>query len=237
MHEYLKECKTDIYCRDHFNDSQIKDSKQLRKFLYKTISNFSDEMFSFYEEWGEFPFTYSEKQINSILVPSIHEYTKNIWLEQPFKNNKKKQRFLDIATTINDDIYLIELKHSWNNVNEDIYSKTSHEWQTAITQIEDINKKSMKNHFECIDYNVFKIALLIMPTFIDSKVHNPIVNLTAEEYTDVISEEFDRYIAQKYHPNFISVIKLREPYNYENEYQNKKQIYPFISFIAKVIPV
>lgn len=55
MHEYLKECKTDIYYIDHFNDSQIKDSKQLRKFLCKTISNFSDEIFSFYTEWGEFP--------------------------------------------------------------------------------------------------------------------------------------------------------------------------------------
>lgn len=173
-------------------------------------------------------------------MPSIHGYTKNIWLEQPFKNNKDEQRFLDIATTKNDDIYLIELKHSWNSVSEDIYSKTSHEWQTAITQIEDIDKESMKTHFECNDYNVFKIALLIMPTFINSKINNPIVNnpflnKTSKEYAHEIIEKFKD--EPKHYPNFVSVIKLKEPHNYGHEYQNKKQIYPFISFIAKVIPV
>jgi len=40
---------------------------------------------------------------------------------------------------------------------------TDHEWEKAIEQISDINQQTIGKHFNCTDFNVFKIVLMIMP--------------------------------------------------------------------------
>ncbi len=208
--------------------------RSTRKFLENIIELFAKESFQFYNIWGEFPFIYSEKQVNSVIIPAIHEYTSNIWLEQPFKKVKNNQRFLDIATTKGKNIYLIELKHSWNSKTEGVAKYTDKEWEKAIEQISDINRKTIGNHFNYKEYNVFKIALMIMPTYIPSNTKNNILNMSAKEYNDKLFEEYERYIAKKNKANFIGTIKLKNPTKYEHEFKDGNQIYPFISFIAKI---
>lgn len=222
----------EIHTKDILDDNT--GIRSTRKFLQTIIKNFAEESFEFYNHWGEFPFIYSEKQVNSVIVPAIHKYTKNIWLEQPFKKKKDNQRFLDIATTKGKNIYLIELKHSWNSRTDGVAKYTDKEWEKAIEQISDINKKTIGKHFNCNEFNVFKIALMIMPTYIASNKKHNILNMSAKEYTNDLYQEYERYTSSKNKANFIGTIKLKKPMKYEHEFENGNQIYPFISFIARI---
>ncbi|MCT7519180.1 MULTISPECIES: hypothetical protein [Aliarcobacter] len=226
---------TQIFCMDTLSDD--KGIRSLRKFLNEMIVNFSNETFSFYDVWGEFPFIYSEKQIHSILAPSIHQYTGNVWLEQPFKDYKKNQRFLDIATTDRKNIYLIELKHSWNSKTDKTNKRLADEWEIAIKQIDDINRKTIHGYFNFKDYNVFKIALMITPTYLSSSEEHNILLSGSKEYAEMLFNDFDSYDAQKYKANFVGTIKINEPKKYVHDFYNGSQVYPYVSFIAKVLPV
>ena len=75
---------------------------------------------------------------------------------------------------------------------------------------------------------------MIMPTYITSKKEHKILNMSAEEYTSELYQEYDRYTSIKNRANFIGTIKITNPMKYEHKFENVNQIYPFISFIAKV---
>ena len=234
MKEFTKNMKEiDIHCVDTIKDK--KGVRVLRKFFHNMIINFSEESFSFHKQWGMFPFTYSEKQIHSVLAPAIHKYTKNIWLEQPFKDYKKNQRFLDIATTEKNNIYLIELKYSWNSKLENTTKRSDTEWETAIDQIADINRKTIYRHFNK-DCNIFKIALMIMPTFAPDKEH-AILSQSAKEYASNLFEDYQNSRTKKHKANLIGVIKLKKPTKYTHEFLNGNKIYPYVSFVAYVEPI
>ena len=224
---------SEIYFLDKFEDGD--GFRNMRKFLREVVMNFSKESFLHYKSWGEFPFIYSEKQIHSTLTPSIHKYTGNIWLEQPFKDYKKNQRFLDIATIDKNNIYLIELKHSWNSKTDKITQRAFDEWKIAIKQIKDINSKTIYRYFDYEKYNIFKMALMIMPTYISSNNVHSILSLNSKEYCENIFNEFDNFFSQENNkPNFNGTIKIKNPNEYIHKYINGEQIYPYISFIGKV---
>ncbi|WP_151900465.1 hypothetical protein [Sulfurimonas hydrogeniphila] len=208
--------------------------RSMRKFLHSTIELFAEESLEFYKHWGEFPFIYGEKQVNSVIIPAIHKYTGNIWLEQPFKKAKNNQRFLDIATTKGNNIYLIELKHSFNSKNNAIAKYTDSEWEKAIEQISDINRKTIGDYFNYEEFNVFKIALMIMPTYLFSDKKHSILDMKAHDYVNKLFQEYECYNAEKYRANFIGTMKFIDPVVYKHEFINGNRIYPFVSFIARI---
>ena len=214
------------------NDNII--DKVILSLFKNIINNFANESINFYKEWGEFPFIYRERQINSILIPAIHEYTKNIFLELPFKDKNKKQRFLDIVTTKDNNIFLIELKHSWNSKTDSITSRADKEWETSIEQISDVTKSTIKNYYNYKDYNLYKIALLIMPTFMPANIEHKILKESPESYSKALLDNYYAKYYKKYQPNIVGSIKITNPNDFTHEYINAKQIYPFISFIGRV---
>ena len=136
-------------------------------FFEEVLKNFANEFFSFFKEWGELPFIYKERQLNSTLIPAIHCYTNTIFLELPFKDKNGNQRFLDIVTTKRKSIFLIELKHARHSKNEHTTERADNEWRTSVDQISDLHSDVVKKHYNYDEYNVYRIALLIMPTFWD----------------------------------------------------------------------
>lgn len=222
----------EIYCQDVINNA--KGIKNLRKFFHNLLKNFDTESFNFYKIWGEFPFIYSEKQLASVLAPAIYSHTKNVWFEQPFKDYKKNQRFLDIAIADQKNIYLIELKHSWNSKRNETNKKSSQKWETAIDQIKTINRKTIYSYFNFQDYNVFKIALMIMPTYLNYDEDHNILKMSAKEYATTIFDEYESYTTKQHKANLTAVIKLTNPKQYKHDFTIGSQIYPYISFIARI---
>lgn len=206
---------------------------ELKNFFNRFIKNFRQESLNFYDIWGEFPFINSEKQVNSVVIPAIHKYTENIFLEQPFKKNTNEQRFLDIVTSDFNNIYLIELKHAWHNKKYDVNSKANQEWEKAIKQISDLNYENLNNIFY-INNNMFKIAMLVLPTYLRNDTSNDIIQMSAEDYANQLFEQYQNDYDEPYQANLIATWKLENPINYTHEYKNAKEIYPFVSFICKI---
>jgi len=226
----------------NFFDTEISDTlkdgqgtNNVKKFFHQVIKNFAEESYIFYKVWEEFPFVYRERQVNSVLIPAIHKYTKTIWLEQPFKKKAAGQRFLDIVTTDKDNIYLIELKHSFNSRTENIRKATDEEWKKAIEQIADVNKQTLGSYYHYKDFNVFKIALMIMPMYIPSKELDRLDNLTIKKYHNQIVESFDNTSwTEEAYANLFGTIRIQNPLDFEHKWPYGSEIYPFVSFIARV---
>ena len=211
----------------------IQASTSVRGFFDELHNDFAKETINFYEQWGLLPFSYSEKQVNSIIIPAIYKITKNIWLEQPFKIGDR-QRFLDIATTHEGNTYLIELKHSWNSKNENISKRTNKEWETAIDQIATLRKSNVKQFINNHGFTIYKIALMVMPTYLTNDFNHRILEQSAEEYAKNIFTKYKEYRSERYRANYVSTWKIENYEEYAYEYNGGKQIFPFISFVAKI---
>ena len=211
----------EVYVKDEFNDEKV------NEFFNEIINNFAKESLFFYEKWGEFPFIYGEKQLNSVLTPAIHNYTKNIFLEQPFKREEfNNQRFIDILTIQDNNNYLIELKHTFQSSNVKVTKKTNDRWKDVLIQISDFKKGVIQNLFDTEGQTFYKVALLIIPTYMPKDKEHKILNLSAKEYI----EYMNGYIQEENKPNIIGVIK----FNNFKEYIQYKQKNPFVSFVIKV---
>lgn len=214
------------------------DNYEISEFFENIVVNFQEESLRFFDIWGFFPFTYREKQVTSVLAPAIHKLTGNIWLEQPFKTQKGEiQRFLDIATLHEDNIYLIELKHSWNNKSDNVSQFAEVEWETSIKQINDLKISHVKKFVNTQDFNVYKIALMIMPTYLKNDSDNTICNMSAKEYSKLVFDDFMSYKSKEFRANYVSTWKIENPKEYEHEYEDNFQIFPFVTFVAKIEPI
>ncbi|TKI68509.1 hypothetical protein FCU45_10885 [Sulfurimonas crateris] len=214
-------------------DTKNKDVQKTHKFFQDFFNAFAKETINFYEHWGMLPFTYKEKQLNSVVTPAIYKITNNVWLEQPFKA-RGKQRFLDIATVHGDSIYLIELKHSWNSKKEDITKNTDEEWEVAIEQIADLKRNTVKQFVNHKDFNIFRIALMVMPTYLTNDLNHGVLEESSQQYAEKIFNKYQEYRSEKYRANYVSTWKVEECIKYIHEYDRGKQIFPFISFIARI---
>lgn len=215
---------------ENHNDVNI---AEIQDFLEKFTNEFATETINFYEHWEMLPFTYSEKQVNSVVIPAMHKVSKNVWLEQPFKSSDV-QRFLDIATVYGDNIFLIELKHSWNSKSEDIAKKSDKEWKTAIEQISDLKRNTVKQFVNHQDYNIYRMALMIMPTEVTNDLNHDILKATSQEYAEDIFIKYQNDWKKAYQANYVATWKLEDHEKYTYEYNKGKQIFPFISFVARI---
>ena len=216
------------------NTCSLNNDRAVVLFFNAMMKNFATESIQFYKLWGEYPFIYRERQVTSALIPAIHKYTKNIFLELPFKNKSKEQRFLDIVTTKGNNIYLIELKHSYNSKLNGTTTRTDNEWETAVQQISDITKSTIKNHYNYKEYNVYKISLMIMPTYMPSDEKHKILDMSSKQYSKMLFDDYQTNYSKKYQANIVGSIKITDINYFIHEYKDCKQVYPFISFIGKV---
>ena len=78
---------------------------------------------------------------------------------------------------------------------------------------------------------------MIMPTYLPSSEEHNILLSESKEYAEMLFDDFDSYSSEKYKANFVGTIKINEPKKYVHNFYNGSQVYPYISFIAKVLPV
>lgn len=207
-----------------------------KKFCYE-FANYSTQ---YMDKLGEFPFVYSERSLTSAVLPSlIKADEKNnalIFMEQPFKVTKEKkeiQRFLDFYIDHNNHLYLVEMKHRWNAYKtQEFNQKTIDIWEKCLEQIDDLDKKTIKNHI--CDLSVYKdtsrVAMLIMPVYQNQKSKfnfKKIEYPTAEKYCQSIKNEFETLKSSRI-PNFIAVWKIKD---YQRQFENGEyQSIPYVIF-------
>jgi len=215
-------------------------------FFTHFIESFIKESEKLYRKWEEYPFIHSERKLNTILAPTFCDMKmKNpnleieVFYELPFKSNDKSQRFLDYYIEYDNDIYLIELKHAWQNFKMDgdinTNEHTDKVWEKSIEQIQTLSKTAVKQIVDGKD-NIYRVALMVMPIWSqkipDKKVISP------KSYAQGLMKEFDKWTSKKYKANFIGVWKIKKFDTKGHEFEkNRNEYYPYVSFIAKVEPI
>lgn len=238
-----------IYLGKHI-ETEAKNFKEVQNFLRKVMENFIEESEIIYNKWKFFPFTNTEKQVLSALFPAIYKITENVWIEQWFKVvNENKNRFLDISIIDKTNAYFIEIKHEYKNhtgkddITQNIYSK----WNDAIKQIEDLEKENLGKEFDEVkleNFSCYKIALIIIPTFIKNpgKILKEIDD-AAESYSKRMFDYFLYNTSVEIKPNIAITWKINDyekkrhkftTVKKKNEEEERIEIYPFITFVARV---
>lgn len=237
-----------IYLGEHV-ETEVKNFKEVQNFLREVIENFIEESEIIYNKWKFFPFTNSEKQVLSALFPAIYKITENVWIEQWFKVfNENKNRFLDISTITENNAYFIEIKHEYKNhtgkagIKYNIYNK----WNKAVKQIEDLEKENLGKEFNKVkleNFNCYKMALIIIPTFIENPdEESKTINDTAGSYAKRMFDYFYNHASVQKKPNIAITWKINDYKKKEHEFKTLKkngeeeriEIYPFLTFIALV---
>ena len=125
-----------------------------------------------------------------------------------------------------------EQRINLNKKQKDFAEYIVNKWKEVLSQIEDIKPNTLGDYYQD-RYNKFKIALLIIPTFIPASASCEVLNKSAKDYIDDLYKMTNIKIRNKM-PNFIGVIKINSPQKYIHKWLDSKQIYPFISFFIRV---
>lgn len=230
--------------------TEVKNFKEVQNFLRKVMENFIEESEIIYNKWKFFPFTNSEKQVLSALFPAIYKITENVWIEQWFKVvNENKNRFLDISTITENNAYFIEIKHAYKNhmgINN-IIQDTCDKWYDAIEQIKDLTNENLGKEFDKVkleNFNCYKIALIIIPTFIKNPDRiSKEIDDDAKSYAKRMFDYFLYNTSIQKKPNIAITWKINDYKKKKHEFKTLKkkngeeekiEIYPFLTFVARV---
>lgn len=115
-----------------------------QEFLNNLSEHFIKQSISYYDNVGELPFVYKEKQIHSVLFPAIHNISEAAFLEAPIIRKKSGRiGWIDYWVFYKSTVFLIEIKHCWGSIVSPTLSsksKINKNWNKAVDQIIDIKK-------------------------------------------------------------------------------------------------
>lgn len=159
------------------NNIKDGDGKRIaHRFLNNVSNRFAKECKLFYNEVGDLPYIYSERQVHSALFPAIQKVSDVTFLEQPIDRKrmigKKKDGhgWVDYWVKYGQNVFLIELKHSWlsyKNVKLNAYDNKA-TWKELLMQLKSI-KNSDARFLADKSCNVIKMGLMVMPLYSNSK--------------------------------------------------------------------
>jgi hypothetical protein len=144
--------------------------RKAKRFLQELIINYCEENFEYYDETGEFAFSYSEKVAMTHIITATRKMTKALLAELPYKAKGDNQRFIDLWCRYEDIEYFIEVKHGWNNSKtKQITSDIKNLYEICLEQIKDFKIRQLDKTFDKISNHRYKVAIMIMPDWISEK--------------------------------------------------------------------
>jgi hypothetical protein len=189
--------------------------------------------------FDDYPFTYCERQLDSILLPELSLLCNGyVFTEYPVIRNSKKKEFeaknskgrVDYWCIYKDYSFAIELKHSFDNYNYDTTNEeTLRRWKTMNSyQLHSI-KKYLRT-FEEKTKGIIPLAI----HFISSRSGKEPSDEQLNEYklkTEKILLRLDDDLTHIAEPNFISLWEIEKDM-YIN-YQNYGYSYPGLVLVSK----
>jgi uncharacterized protein YbcV (DUF1398 family) len=221
-----------------FGDLKELGDKKTREFLYTITENTIKRAITYFEMTeGDNIFSYSERQIHTVVCPAIADITQKYMIERPSTRKPKGEEaysgHVDYWASIGRISYLIELKHAkyayrQNKPRKSILNRFSR----AIQQLNSVRAEEVQNLGYGDDF-LFKIALeaVAFRRRISSK---EVMDLEA----DKIRKSFQRLSevsplnGAQMHFLWLLDRRLVKPI----EYSDCTMIYPAVAFIAKVLP-
>jgi len=216
----IKNCGK-IYLEDNIKDGIGKRNSKI--FLNDVSIEFAKKSKQLFDMTGELIYYYREKQLHSVFVPIIDKLGDAIITEIPTIRNKDNYGWIDYWVKYASTIFLIELKHSYYNLqNNELRDSSLKEWQIAINQINSIKNDDI---FKVNNENIIKIALNVITIYHNN---NFIPKLDIEEIKDKILQKTEAdFITIWIPPIYMSELVI--------EWKDSIEKYPAVVIIAKVI--
>lgn len=173
--------------------------RKAKRFLQELIVNYCEENFEYYDEAGEFAFSYSEKVAMTHIITATRKLTKTLLAELPYKAKEGNQRFIDLWCRYEDIEYFIEVKHGYSN------SKTKYE--VCLKQIKDFKIRQLDKAFDKISNHRYKVAIMIMPDWISEKNTD---KLSSAE----LHQKYEKELRQSLHKkvNFAGMCRIKDEF-------------------------
>jgi hypothetical protein len=214
-----------------------------RRFLRETVEEFARLSAEYCDAVGEMTFTYHERQVHSVLLPTIARVSDAVMAEHPIRRARSGETaravsqsgWVDYWVLCGSTVFLVELKHVFRGATErQAAQRLNAPWETALSQIGSIPDEEALD-LATADKKVVKLALLVMPAYRNSASIDRLspmgrdMALEAHLATCSTMEPEPQWSAVwSVHP------RLQRPYQVAN---GTWEIYPWVSFVAAVCPV
>jgi hypothetical protein len=203
-----------------------------QEFLNNLTEHFIKQSISYYDNVGELPFVYKEKQIHSVLFPAIHNISEAAFLEAPIIRKKSGRiGWIDYWVLYKSTVFLIEIKHCWGSVvSPKLSSKIITNWNAVVDQIIDIKKSEITNQSES-GSKIIKIALMVIPYYQSSKSSESLKTLGQNECLDTFENHINQFTKK---PSCSYIWFLHDRLQEHFEYNDRFECYPFVGIVAKI---
>jgi hypothetical protein len=211
--------------------SELEEGQLVTKLLEEVVKRFVSRSVSFWKVTRQFPFIYSEKMLNSVLIPSIDDYADAVATEYPVKRRRGRGSaygFLDYWVFHHKALLMVEIKHVWLSPRTNVpKEKAKDEWKLAIRQTDRI---PMDGVWTDLSYGldaekIFRVPILVGAFY--SRVEY--------EREDLINRHEN---IQGWLPNlnwaalWLLKTELQGPYDWKRE--GKLEYYPAVGFYSCV---
>ena len=208
-----------------------------KDFLTKLVENTIKRATKYFDETGgDHVFSYREKQLHSVICPSIAGITHSYLIEHPLErrpvDDEKYSGNVDYWVSYKSISYFIELKHAYFAYSQELPRESiARRFRRAIRQLRDIRNGECEN-LAPGDKGFFKIALEAVTFFKGSSEKDRLIVVKKQEIVD----SFERLInhAPLDKANMYALWLLDKRMKKPIEYSDGNQIFPAVAFIAKV---
>lgn len=225
-----------------------KGSRVTRDFLHNLLPIVVKRSKQYYVKTGDHVFTYSERQLHSVVCPSIAEITNAYIIEHPITRKpireKEYRGNVDYWISHNKFSFLMELKHTYFTYNrlDSPRRSIARKFLDATRQLMRIKKDECEDPYLLAgNKGLIKMALEVV--VFRRGTRNPNQNLEDDLRLD-FKDLFDRMLDNtglwkktNFRALWLLHENLVEPFEYESTYGIKKVIFPAVAFIGKLFPI
>ncbi len=225
-----------------YYSSKLKDGQGQRianDFLTRLANGFARRTAKYIRATGEVPFVFRERQLHSIIAPTLDDFTDAFLMELPTKRswsltaderNSDSHGWIDYWCSYRNISFLVELKHGFiSGKTGQLRKYVKEEWETAILQLDAIEDEA-KLQGQC-SKGALRIAVHVLPLFescsqVGKKPDQDLKKLL--EIQQRAMEELERK------PNWSAMWKIHEGIVGPYEYSNAIEFYPGVLLVANV---
>lgn len=192
---------------------------------------------NYFDSLEEHIFAYRERQLHSVVCPSIADITPSYVMEHPLSRKPAGEEeysgHVDYWLSYRDYEFLLELKHSyWGYRNvENPRQSISDKFNSAINQLQNIRTSECRS--VTINKGIIKIALQAIIFYESSKNRISNNDISDRNFEDLF-EKLIKNTELKKESNVTSLWLLHERLIKPVDYDTFFELYPAVAFVGKI---
>jgi hypothetical protein len=211
-------------------------SRVAKDFLEKLVKNIIKRSIKYYEATEDHVFTYREKQLHSVVCPSIADITDSYLIEHPLKRKRRGEKQahhgnVDYCVRHRNTTFLLELKHTYFAYRNTNYPRKSivEKFEDALDQL----KKIPRNQYSTLLTSDFllKVALETIVFYRSSKNKNLEDNLESA----IFKQAFEKMLVStglSTKSNFQALWIINRKFVTPFPADKSNDIYPAVAFVG-----